>query len=231
MRSLIYRSFRICSTETLFNECYNTIKAIFMNNGYHHKYIEKIKTKTIENFQKKQQIVQTNTEQSKIKYITLPYIKEHENKLKKVTKLIEETIGKDTIKICTAYRTRKTQSFFSNKDKVSTELQSNIVYAYKCDLCPGHQYTGESIRHFSTRKQEHLNGDKGPTEVTNHIHRAKDENFSIVVRTKHTTIAESLVYHSVPQQKRLNKYHPPYALQLFPCDTNEDQVNAWKEES
>ena len=139
-----------------------------------------------------------------------------------MAKVIEETIGKETIKICVAYRTRKTQSFFSNKDKVSPNLQSNIVYIYNCDQCPGHKYIGETGRHFSTRKQEHIKGDKGPTEISSHFHTVKEENFSVVVKSTHTTIAESLVYHSVPPPLRLNKYHPPYNLQLFNCDTHED---------
>ena len=228
MRSLIYRAYRICSSEMLFNECYSTIESIFINNGYHYSYIEKIKRKTIENYiknqQKSQQTPQTNADTKNTKYITLTYIKENENKIRKVAKLIEDTIGKDKIQIRTAYKTKKTQSFFSNKDKIPTDIRSNIVYSYNCDQCPGLQYIKESVRHFSTPKNEHINGDSNPTEVTTHIHTAKEENFSIVIQSKHTTIAESLVYHSVPPSKRLNKYHPPYQLQLFDCDTNEEAM-------
>ena len=132
--------------------------------------------------------------------------------------LIEETLGKDDVQVRVAYRTRKTQSFFSNKDKVSKELQSNVIYSYDCDLCPGHKYIGETVRHFSTRKREHITGEKGPTEISSHVHLPKDSNFSIVTRTPHTLIAESLIYHTVPPALRLNKYHPPYELQIFNCD-------------
>ena len=181
MRSLIYRAYSICSSEMLFNECYSTIESIFINNGYHYSYIEKIKRKTIENYiknqQKSQQTPQTNADTKNTKYITLTYIKENENKIRKVAKLIEDTIGKDKIQIRTAYKTKKTQSFFSNKDKIPTDIRSNIVYSYNCDQCPGLQYIKESVRHFSTPKNEHINGDSNPTEVTTHIHTAKEENF------------------------------------------------------
>ena len=228
IKSLIYRAYRICSSEDLFKECYSIIESIFINNGYHYDFIEKIKNKTIKNFHKKQETPRTITNEEtstiKTKYITINYMREHENKLNKVAKLIEDTIGRENIKICTSYRTRKTQSFFSNKDKIPTCVRSNIVYSYTCDQCLGHQYIGQSVRHFYTRKHEHINGSANPTEVTSHIHTVKEENFAIVVHTKYTSIGESLIYHSVPPSKRLNKYHPPYELELFNCDTYEEAV-------
>ena len=116
----------------------------------------------------------------------------------------------------------RTAALFQNKDKIDRDIQSNVVYLYNCDQCSGQKYVGESVRHFITRKREHIKGDKGETEVYTHIHQAKESNFSIVTVTKHTTIGESLVYHSIPPRFRLNKYHPPYALQLFTCDTDEN---------
>jgi len=221
MRSLIYRAHRICSSKELFDNCYFNIESIFINNGYHHTFIEKIKNKVLSKIHTEQK---NTEEQTKTHYLTLKYIKEHENKTKQVANEIEKIVGQNNVQIRVAYQTRKTQSFFTNKDKVPADLQSNLVYSYKCDLCQGHRYIGETARHFLTRKTEHVEGDKGPTEITNHLHTAKYKNFSIIIRTKHTTIAESLVYHSVPPALRINKYHPPYQLQLFNCDSYETTV-------
>ena len=58
----------------------------------------------------------------------------------------------------------------------------------------------------------------GRTEISSHVHLPKDSNFSILTRTPHTLIAESLIYHTVLPALRLNKYHPPYELQIFNCD-------------
>ena len=91
-----------------------------------------------------------------------------------MTKLIEDIIGKEDFQRRVVYQTQKTQSFFSNKDKVSKELQSNIIYSYDCDLCPGHKFIGETIRHFSTRKREHMTDKKRPTEISSHVHLPKD---------------------------------------------------------
>ena len=44
------------------------------------------------------------------------------------------------------------------------------------------------------------------------------------MQTKYPLIAESLVFQATPAYLRLNKYHPPYLLQLFNCDTNEENV-------
>ena len=135
-------------------------------------------------------------------------------------KSIEKIVDKENFQVRVAYRTFKTQAFFHNKDRVSKNLQSNLVYVYNCDHCVGHKYIGETRRHFITRKEEHLKGNKGETEIFTHHHKAQKENFPITIRTNHTFIGESLVYHSVPSQFRLNKYHPPYRLKLFHCDVS-----------
>ena len=45
IRSLIFRALTISSSETFFEEAYEKIKWIFILNGYHYKFIEKIKNK------------------------------------------------------------------------------------------------------------------------------------------------------------------------------------------
>lgn len=227
MRALIYRALRICSSNELFEESYEQIENIFINNGYHHGFINKIKRQVIDKF-KKQPSTYTQPlqqEQKQTKYLTLTYVRENEQKAKKVTKLIEEVLGKEKVNIRIAYKSRKTQAFFANKDKVAVDIQSNVVYMYNCVLCKGpKKYIGESTRHFITRKREHITGDKGPTEVSTHVHPPNETFFSIITRTKHTLIGESLVYHSIPAASRLNQHHPPYQLNLFNCDSHEEAV-------
>ena len=71
----------------------------------------------------------------------------------------------DKAQIRLANQTTKTSSFFPNKDKVTDNAKSSLVYQYKCSRCGG-CYTGETIRHLSTRMNEHLTGRPMPTEVT-----------------------------------------------------------------
>jgi len=214
MRSLINRAFKICSSNDLFEECYKIIENIFINNGYHYLFIQKIRDKVLNNFQ----IQSHQTHNQKSFFITMQYIKEHEKHNKRMARAVEEIVGDKEVKIQVAYRTNKTQSYFTNKDKISADLQSNIVYIYECDQCSGHKYIGESTRHYKVRKEEHLTGSKGPTEISAHVHQAKEENFSIAARTRHTLIGESIIFHTVPAHLRLNRYHPPFQLQLFGSD-------------
>ena len=223
MRSLIYRAYRICSSQILFDECFETIEAMFINNGFHPVFINKIKKKVI--LKQQSQISKQDKTARRTLYITTNYIQAHDKHLRKVAKTIEEILGKEEVAIRIAHRTRKTQSFFQNKDKIDSDVKSSLIYAYECDTCPGHTYIGESIRHFKTRKLEHLTGDKGDTEITLHQHTKYEENFRIVIQTKQTLIAESLVYHTIPPHLRLNKYHPPFELKLFDCDTSNGDAN------
>jgi len=210
MRSLIYRAHKICSKPQYFETAYQEIQNIFINNGYHFSYIDKIKERVL----KPKERVENNENQNSI-YFTLPYSKAHERQNKISIKKINNTLKDHNYKVKLAYTTFKSSFFFPNKDPVAKNLQSNIVYQFQCDQCSGPTYIGETTRHFSTRKQEHIHGVPKPTEVTKHAHPATDEQFTILYRTKHVLIAEALFYHSVPPEHRLNKYVPPYQLRLF----------------
>ena len=111
------------------------------------------------------------------------------------------------MKVNVAYSTKKTSSFFPNKDKISKGVQSNVVYKFTCDQCNDHVYVGETIRHFSTRVQEHIRG-QPPSDVSLYQHVAQQRQFSIVLRTSFTTIGEALIYNTIPKKKRLNNYRP-----------------------
>ena len=52
----------------------------------------------------------------------------------------------------------KVGQYFSNKDKIPQELQSYVVYKFKCGCC-GATYIGETSRHLPTRIKEHLETD------------------------------------------------------------------------
>ena len=109
---------------------------------------------------------------------------------------------------------QKTSSFLPNKDKMSKNVQSNVFYKFTCDQCNDHVYVGETIRHFSTRVQEHIRG-QPPSDVSLYQHVAQQRQFSIVLRTSFTTIGEALIYNTIPKEKRLNNNWPPFKLQIF----------------
>jgi hypothetical protein len=209
MRSLIYRCYKISYTDEIFEETYKTIRAIFINNGFHFKFIDRLKDKIINKILTPEQ----NQESNKIFYWKLPYVQNIEKETQNVVRYINKELKQvGTIRV--AYSTLKSQHYFPNKDKIPDGLRSNVVYQYKCDQCPGHTYTGETTRHFDTRKWEHKIGKPVPSEITLHPHTYKDDNFKIVLQTEYTKIGESIVNNTVSEEKRLNLYST-FKLKLF----------------
>ena len=113
-----------------------------------------------------------------------------------MAKLIEDTIGKVDFQQRVAYRTLKTQSFFS-KTKIECRKNSNQTLF---------------IPMIVTYVQDIRN------ELIDCVNLPKDSNFSTITCTQHTLIAKSITCQTVPPALRLNKYHHPYELQLFNCD-------------
>lgn len=210
IRSLYYRAFKLSSSEHLFSESCDKIRNIFVSIGYHYKLLDKIKSQVTASHP----CSRSTQQDSNIVYWKLPYI---DNLCATTNKLIKKmnTIVSPECSIRVAYSTRKTSFAFPNKDKVPTQLRSNIVYKYVCDQCDGHTYIGESVRHMATRASEHIRGDPQPSEVTMHGHRKKLENFQVVISTQYTKIGEAIIYETVPAALRLNHNKPKFQLQLF----------------
>ena len=212
IRSLIYRAFRLCSNRLDFENCYKTIQNIFINRGYHYKVIDKIRTKVIGKLLSPQ--TSHNEENIKYLYFCIPYLEKLDKITKRMMGNINSIIGPN-VKGRVAYNTKKSQSFFSNKDKIPTALRSNLVYQFSCGNDCDRIYIGETSRHLATRVKEHLSGRPTPSEVSLHQHVATPEKFKILLLSKHPLIAESLCYHAVSPHQRLNNYHPPFELKLF----------------
>ena len=217
IRALIFRAYKICSNENYFNECFKVIRNIFITNGFHHKLVDKIKLRTINSIWTP---TRPPSDIQKV-YWKLPYVRQAEKLNKNTVTSLQQFLGPQ-LQTTIAYQTKKTASFFANKDPVSKDLLSNIVYSFTCERGCGHTYIGETVRHFSVRRKEHITGDKGQTEISSHEHRASDDNFKIVLQTVHTTIGEALVYNTIPAEKCLNKYKPPFNLNIFPEETIEE---------
>ena len=157
---------------------------------------------------------QNNTD-TNIVYLKLPFIKELDKKTDITIKSINKLLSPKTL-IRVAYNTHKTSFFFPNKDKVASDLFSNVVYQYNCTECNNKIYTGETSRHFYTRQKEHLSGKPVPSEISLHQHERKKENFKIILRTSYTKIGEAVVNNFVSLQNRMNNYKPPFELKICP---------------
>ena len=136
--------------------------------------------------------------------------KEARNKLNFINNIID-----NNSKVIIAYKTKKSQSYFPNKDKISTNLASNIVYKYPREECDGSSYIDETKRNFILRINEHLSGKPNPTEISNHVHLARKENFRIIMKNYSYKIAETIILKSIPRDKRLNDMTKSVPTYLF----------------
>jgi len=211
INALIYRAYRLSSTPEAFETAFKKIRNIFVNNGYHYNFIEKIKTIILA---KEESQSNEEVQNEDIIYLKLPFIKACEKETKNTIKRINSFCFPQAI-VRIAYQTRKTKSFFINKDKVPNDVKASIVYKFECDRCNGLTYIGQTSRHFFTRKHEHITGSPDGSEVSHHVHVAQHKHFKIVAQTKHPLIAEAIYYEKVPPEKRLNNNRPPFKLQLF----------------
>ena len=218
IRSLITRAYRICSTVEDFQKAFQTITYIFTLNGFHFKLLEKIKDQIIS---KEMEGKEHRVEKNKL-FMKRVYSKKTEKENKNMVKEVNKLLPNHTL-LQIAYQTKSTQTFFTNKDKVTNGVKSSLVYFYKCDQCPGHCYVGETKRHFDTRQQEHIKGMPTPTEVSLHQHPPKQTNFKIAITTNKPKIGEALIYNTIPENLRLNNYRPPFQLKLFDFQTNNTQ--------
>ena len=148
----------------------------------------------------------------KILYWQLPYKPCREQETRRTFDFINKNLEDTKIQI--AFNTKKTRSFFPNKDPVEKSLQSNVVYKYNCGSCEK-LYIGETVRHLSTRIAEHHKGQPTATEVTKHEHEFKEENFTVLLRTKHTKIAEAIILKQEAVNKILNENSRQTPIYLF----------------
>ena len=64
---------------------------------------------------------------------------------------------------------------FLNKNSVTSSLQSNVVYQFKCAGCSA-CYIGETTRHISSHIEEHLKTDK-----QSHIYKHLQNNLTLFI--------------------------------------------------
>ena len=69
---------------------------------------------------------------------------------------------------------------FSNKDRVSDDLRSRVIYKFKCANCSV-SYIGETHRHYMTRVREHLTSDQNSL-----VHQHLSQNVSCAMSASPT---------------------------------------------
>jgi len=205
IKALYDRSQRLTCDEEAKLKNKDIVKNIFIKNGYHPNYIENC-------FLDSQIKPRDNDSKTKI-YYGLPFIKE-------ICKMVSTGIDRinrllKCTKIVPFFKTFKTQHFFHNKDKLSPNVSSSLVYKFQCEQCNA-CYIGETRRHLQTRIKEHVHGHP-PSEISKHHHIPSPTNFTILKRTRNTKIAETMYLqkHHNNQTVLLNNFNASEPLFLF----------------
>ena len=118
-------------------------------------------------------------------------------------------------KLVVSYSTFKMAHLFKNKDKLSSDLASNVVYRYDCERCQN-RYIGETTRHLATRIKEHLTAQPIPTEISLHEHPPRKENFTVISRSSNVRLCESIAIRDAIKSgmKLLNERESSVPIQL-----------------
>lgn len=189
VRSLFSRALKIDSNDKNYEKSVGIITDLFLKNGFSDREISQVR-QDVEARHVTTSVNSTDQQPVRIINWSFPYIAEGEKSLLRQIRDINKILTH--VKIRPVFKTTNTSMFFSNKDKVSPELKSQIVYKYNCEHC-GKCYIGCSIRHFVTRQNEHLKGYPVPTEITLHIHPPNKNNFKIIANTYYPRILESII--------------------------------------
>ena len=108
IRSLIFRAYKLCSSIQIFEKSYKIILAIFIHNGFHYKFVDRIKTAVIANILNKKK----SNDIKKI-YWKLPYKRCTEKETTNVRRFLNKQL-EDKCEVRVAYTTLKSQTFGQN---------------------------------------------------------------------------------------------------------------------
>ena len=208
IKCLVFRAFKICSTEAFFYKELDNIRRLLCQNNFPNKIVNDCIRVKLEN------IYSSGGKNFDVPrkdfYISLPYVSKlsnHNVKLE-INKLIDRFYPqlKPIINFKNNFNVR---SFFQFKDRVPDMLRSNIVYEFKCAHCTA-TYCGLTTRHLQTRVAEHMG--KSPRTgrpmanlrgaIIDHTvttgHGVSPGDFSIVhsCNNHNLDISESIIIHS-----------------------------------
>ena len=192
-RCLIYRVKRICSTPAFCETAIEEIKAMFIKNGYTHKWFNDICTAVDRrHFNYGNFTTRSQTTEVVIKpiYWKVPYVRDQYAAFARCLSRLQSNLPRD-LKIIPIYETLKSSSFLPNKDRVAQHLASHVVYEYQCERCQK-CYIGETVRHLCTRAKEHITGKPQQSEISQHEHTSSMHNFKVLARSRYTKVAEAV---------------------------------------
>ena len=230
IKTLVFRSYSICSNYHDMHKEFKFLKDFFVSNGFPANLILSVIKHFLDRRINNTTTTTTTTTvpdeaTEHIKYISLPFFGPQSEKLKnEILSLFNKYCSHFTIKVILS-NNFKIGSFFNYKDKLPLCSRSSVVYKFNCSLC-GTTYVGSTSRTLCLRTAEH----KGiscrtgrPLTAPPHsairlhceqVHNVpvKADNFSILDSTQNTVslrILESLYIQKLkPELNHTNSAFP-----------------------
>ena len=226
IRSLYFRSLKLCSNANLFKKQLDFLDQLLSWNLYP-KYVRKSIFARLEKMYNNQNPVSPTPEIDISKDITtiwfkVPYFgKEGEKLVNRCVRRLKYCFKPDAIvKFRISYNTKKLAIFCSNKDKIPLGLKSNCIYEFTCPCCSA-SYIGKTDRNFDTRVNEHGTHSKGQdTVVYQHLQECTEFKYYVTLlnmpcvndRSKVKSI-DAYIHHTVRNNTTLIQYNDNW-LQL-----------------
>ena len=228
--TLLHRAYRISSSYVNFHEEIEKLKLIWQKNNFPVYFIDKCIQKFLDKLFVRTNVTKTTPEKERLA-IHLPFLGKISKQLKTQLRDIYKTCLPN-IKLDIVFHAKnRIRNAFSFKDIIPKELQSLIIYKYKCSICNDACYVGKTKRHYKVRAYEHLGlsilTDKpykytkeNATSVRKHIadsqHASHLHEFSIIGSANndyHLRIKESLLISKL--KPSLNTQGDSIELVLF----------------
>ena len=226
IKTLLYRSFHLCSNWVFIHLEFKFLTNYFENNKYPLHLIQKHIRIFLNKIFSPQ--TNTNTEKPTFHYITLPYygLSSYDTR-NKLNKILKRCYPKTIFRFIFT-NSNTINSLFKHKESIPSNLISNIVYQFKCRQC-NLTYVGQTQRNLILRFAEHAGksartgrpiSNPQKSQIRNHSeqtqHSFNETDFSILHKSRNyfdLAILESLyIKHTTPQ---LNCDSSSYPLLVF----------------
>ena len=214
IKTLLNRIFRINNSTVTFNTDLSKLKDILAKNMFPPRLVNSTINKFL-NRNSENSVTSEKEGTEEISYFKLPYIGSHSEYVSKRIKQICKQFCKN-LDIKISFSMFKVGDMFSLKSNVPRNLESGVVYYFKCASCNS-SYVGETTRYYETRVHEHLHKSTQPSAIFQHLKnnidcklKCDDSCFKIIdrARTKFTLEIKEAIHTqwlkpSITKQKNL----------------------------
>ena len=200
MRTLPYRYYRICSSQSILENCLKELKAFLSNNGYPPGILN-FHVADVLKRQKNEKVEISLAPKAQLT-IYLPYLGPDSINIQKSLRACFES-ATNCINMRTVFsNTSRIASFFPFKDRVKTVNRSKVVYQARCSTCSS-IYIGKTKKRLNNCTTEHFKALTQPhnykSSIADHLratgHEFDWDGFSILAYGRsdlHTKIKETL---------------------------------------